>query len=495
MTDELGIVLDEAIRLLETFNDSDEEKARQKAIVLARAYHEGDQGSELTSRLKEFIGVAPGSPAFSVNVVRGVVTAITEKLRVMGFDSDNAEVVRWAQKVWNFNKLEGFQDDLYENSIRDGENYIIVDWDAKAQLPTMTLNPRYTSKAAAGGDDFGVVVLYDENDYRQDIKVAIKRWIDKDEDDKEIRHMVVYTNDAVQKYEQIEGGDWTIAEDEELDEGEESVEDDTWTDNEGEPLGNAVIPFNNKKLRTEARIAFPLQDAVNKGVIDLLTSSDMTAFQIFIALGFIPTTDGKEPEADGSNWWTVEPGQIIGTTKTAKDTDFKAIQGADLAPQQSFVHQLIMWLASITDTPISRFISSKLISSDETLKQQDEPLLSKVRVRQGMYSSAWSRAFKLGIKLAQTYGTEGQFSGVDVDDLKLAPLWAESRGQLDLLDLLLKKQTLGVPTTQLLREAGYSEVQITEFEKADDNIQEESVGDDVDDNVDDTDQGEVIDGE
>jgi hypothetical protein len=254
-----------------------------------------------------------------------------------------------------------------------------------------------------------------------------------------VSHKNVYYPDKVEKY--ISNGySWKLME----------VVD--WTDDEGKPLGIAVIPFNNKGLRCEAWDALPMQDALNKTVIDLLSSSDLTAFRIFYSLGFIPTIDGKTPAEDGSNLLPIEPGTVVGTTKTKKDAEFGAIDPADIGPIMDEAHQIVLWCAMVTSTPVARFISTKLVASEATLKEQEGPLLSRVIARQEAYKDSWVRCLELSSKLESLYGDfTGELS------TPIIPIWADaaSRGEKEKLDTLKQKQDLGIPEEQLWIEAGY----------------------------------------
>jgi hypothetical protein len=208
----------------------------------------------------------------------------------------------------------------------------------------------------------------------------------------------------------------------------------------------------------------PMQRAVNKSLIDLLSTSDLTAFRVYVALGFIPTTDGGLLKADRSNLLPIEPGQVVGTTLPPQQADFRAIEAGELNPQMDLTHQLILWLATTSNTPVSRFISTKLIASDETLKEQEGPLLSRVHSRQVSFGNSWVQCLKLFVRLQNTFGKDSEVGDLDPDAI-LDPIWieAQSRSQQEKLDLLIKKQKLGIPEEQLWKEAGYSSKRVEQM--------------------------------
>lgn len=465
--------LDVELQSLLTYFDAltDAEVDRQEEIVLARQYHEGDQGVELTDRLEQFLGT---DIEFRMNVVRGVVLALVERLRVVGFDTNDEKLTDWADDMWESNNLDAVQEDIYEGALRDGEHFAIVNWDNEDERVTVIPHQRYTD-VQVDGDGFGCWMVYNENDYNQKPLYGVKQWTetvdreDPNETNRVIREVVqrrnLYYPDRVEKYMRDVNGEWAAY---------QPPEDEEWPvpwiDSTGDPLGIALIHFTNKGMRCEAWDALPLQNAINKSLLDLLSSSDLTAFRIFYSLGFIPTTDGKKPAEDRSNWLKLEPGQVVGTTKSAREADFGAIDTANLSELMDLTHQLVLWLAMVTNTPVSRFISTKLIASDATLKEQEGPLIARVKSRQVRFGNAWSRCFNIARRLDNEFG-EGE---VDEDE-PITLIWAEgaARGESERLDILEQKQTIGIPRKQLWKEAGYNQKTIDEMEKERDAEQRE----------------------
>jgi len=423
------------------------EETRQRDIVLARQYHDGFQHTELPLRLRMFIKSANLGHTFALNACRSVISAVTERLSVIGFDSADQGLIEWAEQVWDVNRLAAIQDDIYEMSLRDGEAFVIIGWNEIEQTVRITAHPRFVD-VGVGGDGYGCIAHYVQNDPNQGLDYAEKLWSEEIGGEL-IRRRNVYRADRIEKYRMDDHGEWVAFQD-----PRDPAWPLPWVDATGKPLGIAVIPFVNKGLRCEAWDAIPIQDAINKELIDLLVAADQTAFRVYVALGFVPTTDGQPPKPDRSNWQTVEPGQIVATTQSASEASFQAIQGEDLTPLQNLVHQLIMWLAMVTETPITRFTTTKLVASDETLKEQENPLLSRVRVRQVLYGTAWVQCFQLSRKLNNLWGA----SFLNINS-PFQVLWREAqiRGETEKLDNLIRKQSLGVPRTQLWKEAGYSQ--------------------------------------
>ncbi len=446
---------DTAVRLSALEAYSEEELKLQRRIVKARKYHDGLQNAQLTERLREFLQMHPDDE-FSLNVCAPVVNALSERLVVDGFDGDDTKLLDWAWRIWQECNLDAMQDDVHEGALRDSEYFVMVDWDAEENRPIFVPHQRYTS-VDAGGDGYGCMMFYDQDDRYQKPQFAVKQWTEATKNDIVERRNIYYP-DRIEKYQRGSGAQWVRI--------GESI---PWVDAEGKPLGIAVVPFTNKGMRQEASAAWPMQDAVNKSLIDLLSASDLTAFRIYVALGFIPTTDGKPPADDMSNWLKVTPGQIVGTTKPPSEASFSAIGPSELEPLMDLTHQLVLWLAMVTNTPVTRFISTKLVASDETLKEQEGPLLARVRSRQITFGNSWSKCMQLAAKLQNLYGEPSEDDDLPEDldaNVLLEPIWIEpqSRSQSERLDLLVKKQKLGIPRRQLWREAGYSQSAISKMQ-------------------------------
>lgn len=435
---------------------SDAEIALQKQIIAARKYHLGKQNVKLTDRLKTFLGEDFGGFEFRLNVVKPVIRSITEKLDCIGFDSEDPKAIEWAKDMWDYNNFGATQDDVYEAALRDGAHYVIVDWPVDRKFARWIPQQQFTS-TDAGGDGLGCFIVYPQDDPNLDPLVGVKYWTELI-DDQYVQRRTLYYPDRIEKWARLAGGaDWAAY----RDEGDTSWPI-PWTDSEGNPLGIAVIPFYNKLLEPEACDAIPIQDAVNKIVVDLMSTEDQTAYRILVALGFIPTTDGLDLKSDRSNALTIEPGTIVGTTKSKSEADFRAIEPASLTPMMDLVQQLVTWMAVVTDTPVTRFITTKLVASDETLKEQEEPLISKVMNRQKLFGAGLTKCLAMSVKLAQMYSIPGEY--IPPFDVVIKPIWSSAQSLLERLEELTLKKNLGVPQTQLWTELGYGQDKVTKWE-------------------------------
>lgn len=379
---------------------------------------------------------------FRLNICRVIVSAMTERMRIIGWDSSDENKISWATDLFDDNRGPIVELDLYETMLRDGEAFIVVDVDKGANTISWNVNPRFTSLEVDGGDGVGCRATYENADPNQKLLYVTKEWSVITSKGVVTRYRNIYYPDKI-VYQKHNGAEFQI------------IDTKPWVDAQNKPLGIAAIHFYNKGFKREAEDAFTPQDAVNKTFLDLLTTSDLTAFRIFVSLGWIPTTDGKEPAEDKSNWMPIEPGAIIGTTKPKSEASFETIEPADPEYIIKVVQQIILWASMVTNTPASRFIATKLIASDETLKQQEEPLVSKIDSVKTLLSYSWRQVFALTEKIWHILNPEKE-----VLEGKVKPIWCQSASEEAMISNLLKKQTLGIPKKQLWREMGYDKKKI-----------------------------------
>lgn len=461
-----------------------DEQARQAAIVRARNYHDGRQFVRLTDRLRQFLRDVPGaqdSDCLRLNICRTVVQAVIERLLVQHFLCADDATAAWAWQIWQVNRMDVGQDEIHEATIRDGEAFVLVSWNNATSTPRFVPHPRYTAmetetehgtsmattalqRAYAGeaGEGAGCMASYPDDDLSQPMERASKRWTEEYRDAqgrrKARQRLTVYYPDRVEKY--VLGGSWQPITD-----SPDEPWPIPWLARDGTALGIPVIHFRNQGLRCEAWDAIPLQNAINKLLIDLMSASDETAFRIFYALGFVPTTDGAPPKADQSNWWKLRPGEIVGTSRAASEAAFGAVDGADLRTLMEPLNQLIYYAAMVTDTPVSRFITTAQVAAEGTLKQQEAPLINKIRKRQSLLGNGWEDVLTMARRLHNVFSAAPALDETALISCAWEP--AETRDEAaHIASVALKREKLAIPVEQAWREAGYSEEQIVQMQQS-----------------------------
>ena len=405
-----------------------------------REYYEGLVYNFETADCASY--VLPGQVA--VHNCPIIVDALVERLQVTGFECEGQAEQLW--EWWGKNRMDALQKIEHLAAARDGDAYLLVGWDSDKDQPTLSFE-----EALVDGE--GVQIVY--SDERNVPMLATKRWLMTTEGKiGKQRRMNVYYPDRIERYlsddDGFEGGWQPYAE-----KGRPAVE--KWVDGMGEPLGLPVIHFKNKDTgynfgTSELRDVIPLQNALNKTIIDLMAAADTTAFRIFWMMG-------DDPSA-----LKVAPGSWIYSTRPPTGDNGAQVgyfPGEDLSNLIKLIDAMAIEIARVTRTPVSYFQVSGQRPAEGTLKQEESGLVGKIKDRQVAFGNCWEDAMALARRLANTFG------GARLDETQqISTVWAdpETRNEKLLLDGLQVKAALGVPTEQLWREAGYDAEQIAEMQ-------------------------------
>lgn len=424
----LGLANLETLARLEHL--SQERRAEQQALATLRRYYHGQHPTLLSDRQREFLHQR-GRFRFCLNYCRGVVDAVAERLRVVGFAAEDPATQAWLAKLWKLARLDALSQQLHLAAIRDGEAFLLADFDPQAGRPRFHFHPA----------DDGTGGLWMEYDNEGRALYAAKRWtIDRGSGAGRLRRLNLYYPDRIEKYLSLtEAPYWQPYP------GPGEPFPLPWVDAEGAPLGIPALHFRNslEGAFSELQDVIPLQDALNKTLIDLIAVADTNAFPLLVARGF------EVPED-----FSISPGALLQIPPSLDaETDFKALPGADLGSFIGVLEHLAMEIARVSATPLSRFQASGQVAAEGTLKQQEAGLIAKVERKQVIFGNAWEDAMALALRLQNCFGA------LPYDEAgPLETLWspAAPRSEGEHLQMLLLKAQLGVPLPALLAEAGYA---------------------------------------
>lgn len=405
-----------------------QESIKQDNISAYRDYYDGDHEVELSERQQEYLQRMGDAP-FCLNICPVVVDSMVDRMRVSGFrvalpptrqhgengNTDTSDDVAmegeeppedaWAAVLsewWQDNRCDALQRTVHKACARDGNSYVVVDWDSKAGRPRYQFQPAFTSFGDNPNNGSGVKVHMGEDGQ---IQCASKRWImtvipEDGGRPRTIRRMNLYFADRVEKYQQegdsSQEGNWQ----EYREEGEPWPI--PWLDEQGQPLGVPVVHFKNLDVgypdgQSELKTVIPIQDLINKLLVDLAADADYSAFRILWQSGGTQPSGGVFP---GAVWWDDDEGAKFG-----------AIEGNAGVQFTSTMDSLIKWAASISRTPQYMFYQTGQMPSGEALKTAEAPLIQKVKDRSTGIGNAWEDVMRLSIKLSNTFG-----EGVDIPD-------------------------------------------------------------------------------
>lgn len=422
-----------------------EEQERQDEYRAYREYYDGIHDTSLTDRQRKYLQLKIGEE-FRANYAPIVVDALAERLNVSGFQAEGGQdEILWGW--WADSRMDAAQSVVHLAACRDGDSYLMVEWDEEHQRPSFTFQPALV-------DAEGVQVIY--ADERAAPKWATKRWLMRVEGKPgKQRRMNVYYPDHVEHLisdtDEQEGNWQPFAE-----EGHPWRE--PWQHRDGTGLGMPVIHFKNKDTGynygcSELRDVVPLQNALNKTIIDLLAAADTTAFRIFWMLGDDPS---------GLN---VSPGSWIYSTRPPSGENGASVgyfPGESLDNLIALKDSIAIEIARVTRTPVSYFQVSGQRPAEGTLKQEEAGLVGKAKNRQLSMGNCWEDAMYLARRLWNTYGP-----GPEMDEeVQISTIWADcqTRNEALLIQTLKTKAELGIPRETLWQEMGYDAAQIAEMQ-------------------------------
>ena len=429
-----------------------QDSTRRDGYTAYREYYDGDHDTQLTSRQRKFLQVKTGIE-FNDNYCPLVVDAVTDRLEVMRFETSDDVEEPQSQVLWEWwqrNRMDQMQQVAHLAAVRDGDAYVLVDWDEINERPRFTFEPAYNGSG-------GVEIVYGK-ERRGVASAAFKYWRAEKEqlaDAGYVRRMNIYYPDRIEKYisdERAGGGQWASYQ----------PEGDAWplwwtsTGTEGgEPLGIPVFHFRNKDQgydygQSELRNVVTLQNALNKAIIDLVAAADTTGFRLYWMTG------NKPGSLD------ITPGNILYSQNP--DTRMGYFPGEDLSSLIATKDSYAMEIARVSRTPLSYFQSSGQRPAEGTLKQEEQGLVAKVKTCQVGFGNVWEDAMAMARRLWNIYGPRGE--GLD-ESVLISTLWqdAESRNEKAKAEELKIKLELGVPEEQLWREWGYTDVEVEQFKE------------------------------
>ena len=434
------------------------ERARMGLYIAAREYYDGIHNTQLTDRARKYLNL-DNDADFTVNYCPMIVNAKADRLSVSGFDTnDDQQATLW--RWWRHNRMDRKQGIVHRATIRDGDSFVLVEWDAVADMPRFHYEPAYTGE--------GVMVYYSE-ERRDEIEFASKRWQIKYGPNvgKQTR-LNLYYPDRIEKYiahDEIGLGSWQPFEDETTETlpgrlGMAGV--NWWTDNgteTGVPLGIPIVHFKNDDSGDQfgtshlAKV-MPVQDAVNKSMIDLLAAMDANGFPVLVGTG----TDA---------WMNIKvgPGAIAAVSKPASEADLKVLPAMSPTGLLSVYNALVMELARISGTPLSYFQSSGQVAAEGTMKQQEIALISQVEKSQTDFGNSWEDCLNIARRLHNAFSTATALDTAEIIDT----VWDEAESRNDKAQaetLAIKVAGLGVSEDQAQIEMGYDANQRAGFARA-----------------------------
>jgi hypothetical protein len=373
---------------------------------------------------------------FRLNLCAAVVEALTDRLHVSSFSGDEAEE---ALRIWKRNRMRLRQGHVHRKAVSAGDSYVLV-WPNSAGEPV--IHPQEPTE---------VVVEYEEDSPGR-IRRAAKLWKDVAGG----HRLTLYYPDRIEKYETpmktygsaLGPVNWR----------ERVVDDEQW------PLANLyetvpVFHFGNRADVgsygvSELRDALPVQDGLNKAVLDMLISGEFQAYPQRYALNIQIRKDAEgnpiNPfKAGPEKMWVLDGGENVQLGQFA---------AADTAKLMEVKQGWALDMAQVSHTPAHYFFLPSGLVSGESQKTAEQKLDSKVSDRTAEFGDVWAAVMALAIQME--WGEQSRPPELEANWANLKP-----RDLRNEWEIAATKVELGVSKAQVLREQGYTEEQLEQFRR------------------------------
>lgn len=422
-------------------------KAKQKAYAKYADYYRGKQPlSFSTDQWSQAFGSLFKKLAY--NRCRPVVDAYANRLIVTGWESPNAKdaetdpVGKLAQKVWERVRMQKRQGELFTESLRAGDAYVIV-WPDDEGLVRIDINRGHL-----------IQPVYDD-EYPERLAYAVKCWQVPTGEDRGKWRVTVYEPDGITRWIS------RTAKDERPEKFQALIPfaDDGYPAEIDNPYGAVpVFHFGNNADTgscgtSELVDVIPLQDGVNKSIADMLIAGEYVSFPQRWAVGVAPVIDPfthetvEQFKAAVDRVWGVD----------APDAKFGQFDPADMTQYTQSQDAWDLKISRVSSVPVHWLSMSGDFPSGEALKTAEGPFTAELVDHQTDY----------GDVLAAMMAFALQVEGASPDTV-VTPIWkpAETRSDRETWELAMMKRSVGIPDEQIWKEAGYSGDEIQAFTAA-----------------------------
>lgn len=423
-------------------------------------YYEGNHALAFaTEKFRNTFGIV--FKEFAENLCAPVVDSLSDRLEITGFRASSAElkieevaptpsqvegmpnrpgrkkittvdpIGEACMDIWAQNRMDERANEVHIESLKMGDAYVIV-W------PNDVMEPEIWPQ-----DAMQCRVQYN-SDNRKKVDRALKVWWVEEE-----RHwyLNVYTDFGITKYRSRQT---TVT---------MPSSPDAWVRFDFVPNIYGSVPvfhFPTRRSRrpgmSELRDIIPLQNALNKAVMDMIIAMEFASFKQRWVVGLEVDVD----EETGEPRDPLAKNHGVDRLLTFPDPEVKIGQFDATDLGQFLEVQDKFWASAsrISGTPLHYFyITSGDFPSGEAMKSAESRFVKKITDRQTAFGNVWEDVLKFCLQI------QGQPVAPDVQ-IKAEWVNAAPRSESELADTAVKKQAVGVSRSQNLRELGYTDEEI-----------------------------------
>lgn len=426
-------------------------EARKLRIAEFNRYYDGEHPMAYASEKFRTLFGGEHFDGFSDNWCGVVADAPEERLSVTGFRfGDDPKADDDANRIWQSNQMDAQSQLAHVEAIVSEEAAVTV-WADRDGQPDMAIESPEQ-----------MIVQTDSNRTRKRV-AAVKIWVDEWTG---TRHATVYLEDGIYKFQKVEqrqsSGLQVIR-------AFSSGPKEEWVPREvaGEvwpvknPLGVVpVVPLPNrprllKPSVSEIKVVIPLQNAVNKLVVDMLVASEMGAMPARWVAGWELPEDPETKQPIPPKITDYLNRFFVMSDPSAKAGGFPQVA---LETFVQAIEMLVQHIAAQTRTPRHYLIQHGQAPSGDSIKGSETGLVRKVKKKQFHLGEGWEES----VRLAFLVLGDPRANAVNAETI-----WrdAETRSASEHVDGVMKKATIGVPPQQLFEDLDYTPEQIRRFPK------------------------------
>lgn len=419
-------------------------RGRADAYRLYRAYYNGEHNLAFaTEKFRNAFGAL--FQEFADNICDDVVDEPVDRMQFVGWSGTTTDITAAAQEQHDLNRLDGRLGEVHRNGWREGDGFVIISQDPDDVVRWYVQDPRQ------------MAVQYDADRPDRIVKAA-KVW----KVGKAWRCTIYYDDGRITRWatkgSTNGGGLPTAAAFQPFTEvrmvnGEtEEVAAEQETDADRCPVFHYPGGEIGKYGRSVLKDVIPLQDALNKAVLDMLVGMEFHALPQRWATGVVLEKDDQGNEIDP---WTKGENRVwtTGNDKAALGQFPAADLAAMLEVQDGFRLEIARKGAIPPHSVNLR--SGGQVPSGVALLVAEGKTIKRVKDHQRDWGATHRDAMAFALRLG----------GISCESRDLEIEWApvETRDEKALLEGLVIKRELGVSDRQILLEAGYDTSLVEDF--------------------------------
>lgn len=413
-------------------------RASRRRIDLLEDYYRGRHRTMWNSADYRAV-FARMAAEFRLNLCPVVVDTLADRLQITGWQTTDDKPADTATRLWRDGRLDIQSGGVHRDTMVRADGYLIV-WQDDAGNPVIVpLDSREMwvgySRTLPGVLDAAVRVWHDPTVKRIRLNLYL---VDRVE-----RYAATATDDGgvpekASSFHELTQADVPSGAD------HASVVIHEW----------GVVPVfhlaNNAPVghmgRSELTDVIPIQDHLNKHLVDLAFASETEARPARFAVGVespIDETGRPVPLRMGA-------GEVA--TFPNHEATIGQFPGMDLRPMREVATQYILDIARVTGVPLHLLMPTGDWPSGEALKTAESRQARKADDRCATWGPVWGDAMELACRMA----------GDDPGEIE--PIWAPTGARVserESWETAALQLAAGVPRTQVWRERGYTDEQIT----------------------------------